>query len=75
MSDPTPPNPSAPPLTPTFDTPTNFQAVNVMGRSGHWPSWWSDPTGPEPLIYQSQSGSQSQSQSTAKEKVSDKTNT
>jgi hypothetical protein len=65
MSDPTLPNPNVPPLTPTFDKAEadGWQAVNVMGPSGHWPSWWSDPTGPEPLIYQSQSQSQSSSQS------------
>jgi hypothetical protein len=49
-------------LSPTFDTPGDFQAVFVGSATGHYPSWWSWPDSPNPLIYASQSQSQSQSQ-------------
>jgi hypothetical protein len=52
-------------LKPTFDSPDDWQPVFVGGSSGRWPSWWRDPTGPEPTI--DQSGSQSQP--TTKEKT------
>jgi hypothetical protein len=57
-----------PKLSPTFDKATadGWKPVNVMGPNGHWPSWWVDPTGQEPLINGSGSGSQSQ-QPTKKE--------
>jgi hypothetical protein len=48
-------------LSPTFDKaePDGWKPIQIMGPNGHWPSWWHDPTGPEPLI----DGSQSQLQS------------
>jgi hypothetical protein len=61
-----------PPLKPTFDSPTDWQPCFIGSATGRYPSWWSDPTGPEPLLYQSSSQSQQASQSQPTKERTDK---